>query len=117
MSTNQEPKISDRTFECFTCKKHGVPGVQVYLKGKTSQGFPVRIEVDKVTPHRHRNSKESTNIVPQNQESFPAPKIEALLKGIHVKLDAIMSAVNAPPTEDPRDYEYEGNEYPNGISQ
>lgn len=84
---NQNSELSAQTFECFVCKKNGVPGVQIYLKGKDAKGFPIRIELDKVTPHRHKGIKQSA--LPAG--SLGSPQMQQLQK---LDIQDIMSSLS-----------------------
>ena len=130
-STETTP-VSEKTFECFVCKKAGVPGYMIRLKGKDSQGYPVRIELDRKTPHRHKK-KGDTVVLPQDyggqqQQQYTMPQTEsptatdlsdirtmigqlktnmnALINNSNTmnhKLDTIITSLKGDPTDDDGD--------------
>jgi hypothetical protein len=125
---DQNSELSAQTFECFVCKKNGVPGVQIYLKGKDAKGFPIRIELDKVTPHRHKGIKQSAlpagSLGSQQTQQLQKLDIQDILtslaqqrtvlnsminniNNINQKLDVVITTLKIDPNDDDGDWNRE----------
>lgn len=81
---------SKNTFECFTCKNNGFPGVMVYLAGKDEQGKAIRLESDGITPHTHKTKVPSQQQQQQQQKEITIADLALQIKLMSQKLDRVI---------------------------
>jgi hypothetical protein len=88
---------SQRTYECFACKRLGFSGVLVYLDGKDDEGRTKYLNKD-MTSHIHQGIPISTQQPPSQQIS--KEEIIPLLRIIDAKLDRLLTDVSGNNEED-----------------